>query len=268
MGLAVGGFLGCTERESPGGPVARGFAAHLCPIADACPCEQVFHDCEQTVLDRVGAWERRALDLGLTLDGECLDGALETIDRSAECGAESFGDCNVYTGGADVGEPCEHIDNFGIMSQCSHGLFCRGGVCAEQSRPILGVGELCATTVDGMMIPVGPGGGVCQEPLKCDWMESMVCVETSPTGAACTRETDCSFGDFCRGPSPDVLPSKDEPGVCAPRTKQQGESCEYLGECVDSLCVDGICHEYTEQPPTPSLCDMLLGINLPQDDAG
>ena len=265
-GLGIGALVGCTDRESPGGRVAREFAAHLCPVADACPCEQVLHDCEQTVLDRVGVWERRALDLGLVLDEECLDGALETLDAFAECGTNWFGECYVYTGGANVGEPCEQVDDIGIMSPCAQGLFCRNGACAEESRPILDVGEQCATE-DSSIVPVGPNGGVCREPLRCDWMASNVCVETSPTGATCTRETNCWFGDFCRGSSPDVMPSDDDPGVCAPRTKQQGEACEYLYECLDTICVDGICLELMEPPPRPSLCDMIFAVDYLQDDA-
>lgn len=244
--------------------MAREFAAHLCPIVDACACDQALDDCEQLVVDRVGRWEQGAIDLGLTLDEACLDLALQTIDGFAECGREWFGDCYVYSGAAGVGEPCERVDDLGLMSKCAPGLFCRGGICGEESEPTLDVGEQCATSPDGI-IPVAPNGGFCREPLKCDWMGSMVCVETSPTGATCTAEVECAIGDFCRASSPDVVPTEANPGVCTTRTKNRGEACEYANECVDTLCVDGTCHEFSEPPPTPLLCDMVGVISLASD---
>jgi len=261
LGILIGLLASCTERESPGRSVAREFAAHLCPIHDACPCDQALTNCTETVRARVGNWEELALELGLQLDEPCLDRALDTIDRFAQCGREWFGDCYVYSGNATVGDRCEMVDPVGLMSQCSQGLFCRGGVCTEERQPVLGLGDQCASSPDGIF-PIAPNGGVCDESLRCDWMDSMLCIEPGPTGAECVFVTDCPVGDFCRGTSPEVTPTEDEPGVCTTRTKAQGDSCEYVEECLDTLCVADVCQEIPEPTPTPLLCDMIGAIQL------
>lgn len=247
-GLALG-FVGCTERGSPERSVAREFAAHLCPIIGACPCDYRPDDCEERVLERFGRWERRAIELGLKLDEECLDAALETIDGFADCGREWFADCRVYGDLREVGESCESLDPIGLISPCSDGLGCRDGVCVEPGPRTLALGETCTEN------------GVCGADLRCDSADTMVCVETKPTGSVCTRELDCPTSDFCRAPSPEVMVSEQNPGVCSSRTKEPGESCEYVGECREAPCFEGKCIENT----TPLLCDMLWGLDLPED---
>lgn len=249
-GLALGGVVACTDRGSTERSVAREFAAHLCPIVDACPCEYRPEDCEGRVLEHFGRWERRAIELGLQLDTECLDAALETVDEFADCGREWFSDCRVYGDGRGVGEPCESLDPIGLMSPCAEGLGCRDGSCAEPGPRNLALGDACTEE-----------RGVCGDGLKCDNSDTMVCVETKPTGAVCTRELDCSPNDFCRGASPEVTVSEQDPGVCSPRTKEPGESCEFVAECRDAPCFEGKCIEET----TPLLCDMMWTLNSPDE---
>lgn len=260
-GVLVGLFGACTDRTSPERSVAREFAAHLCPNADACPCEHRLEDCEDQVLDRVGSWERRALELGLTLDEDCLDGALETLDGLAACGREWFDECYVYVGDRGVGEPCEWIDWFGVMSPCSHGLLCHQGVCAER-HPVFAEGEACATEIDGQPVPIR---GRCGEGLRCNSHGSLVCTPPKPTGSVCTANTECAYGDFCRGETPEMWwVDEDHPGTCTRATKQPGETCEIKGECIDSGCIDGRCIEIP-QPTEPTLCEVNRTILAPED---
>lgn len=220
--------------------------------------------CERTVLERVGAWEDKAIRLGLTLDEDCLDVVLSTIDGFAACGTDWFTDCHVYVGERGLGEPCERVDDLGLMSVCSSDFSCRAGKCAERGRPIFELGEPCVLWVNGEPTFFGPGGGTCREPLRCDWTETTVCIETLATGSPCTRIEQCDFADYCRGLTLEAPLDEADPGVCTPRTAEVGETCEYVGECATTICIEGKCVEIPPPPPpTPALCDMVSVLGQP-----
>ena len=106
----------CSDRHQFDSEVGQRVAEHLCSIQHNCDCEQdrLIENCESTVEQEIARHERRAVERGLEFDTECFEAFLSRIDETASCVRlddwfSPLG-CSVYSGTADVGDPCEHYE--------------------------------------------------------------------------------------------------------------------------------------------------------------
>lgn len=251
--VLFGLVVGCTRDPSPAveerSEFAMEFARRFCAVQTNCPCDDAapLPDCERFVESVVSKREATAKRNGLVYDEECAQEALARVDWLGTCEADPQDQpggppCPVYTKHRDVGEECTGYSGTPLMSDCRAGLECLSlhGVCFDLDDPrFLSLGEMCSgpSTVPGHPEECGPG-------LICDLFGTGKCVALPPivaTGGTCTSELACAPGDYCRGQTPDDLPSTEAPGVCTPATTPLNAACEHFLECEEYWCIDGIC---------------------------
>ncbi len=261
---AVVAFLAaCTDRVDVSSGVGRQVAERLCPIQSNCSCDEYFDDhqeisrCEAEVEQEIGQHERQALDRGLVLSSDCLAVFLDEIDGSSACGSGppwQTESCPVYSGTAEVGEPCQIYEFFPVMTDCRPGLACREGLCRNvESPPILDEGEICSETQS-----ILPSGflGMCREGLICDSNDTRRCITyveppRIPLGEECAAFFSCEGDSYCRPQEGTSGISEEMPGICSAPTPT-GQPCSFALECEEWLCEVGTC---TSTPP--KLCGAL-----------
>lgn len=246
LGLTL--LSGCVARHAEErSEFAMEFARRFCAVQAACPCRNAdpVPDCESVVESILGEREAEAKRNGLFFDEACAQHVLERADWFGTCEADPQDDpggpyCPVYTKGRDVGEECRGYWDYPGMSDCRAGLECAGGTCNDPDDPRLGaLGEPCG----GPPIVPGHANG-CGPGLICDLIETGTCVALPPavsTGGLCTSRLACRDGDYCRGQTPDDLPSVEMPGVCTTATTPLNAACEHFLECEEYWCINGIC---------------------------
>lgn len=215
-----------TEGEQTG-PQAdlQGMVEALCEQSMGCLChEQVYGetDCETK---RSLQWEERfskAEEAGLTFDAECVDTRIEQT-QAVGCGTagsdqvhlcQSF--CSPFVGDRGAGQSCEAIDE--VTSNCSQGLLCVDGLCADPCESLTGlpVGSLCMTE-DGTQFDDCAQGTFCS-------FNTLRCAELPGIGEPCT-DFQCAPGGYCN--YTDAQPRCDEAAT-------EGEYCD-TAECTQGL---------------------------------
>jgi hypothetical protein len=145
----------------------------------------------------------------------CADGVLNNAETAIDCGGGTCGGCM-------VGQACGMSD-----SNCVMTAYCDAGTCAAKKAP----GVTCAAMNECLMGICDPTDDVC-----CNVMCSGTCQSCKLAGSAGT----CSPVPFGADPDSECAGAEVCNGANQCR-KPQGEPCAANAECLNDICVDGVC---------------------------
>ena len=164
----------------------------------------------------------------------CEDGIKGADETDIDCGGVCGATCT-------VGQACA-----GAVD-CQGGLGCVDGRCCSSACD--GACESCAVPgKEGICAPIaGPDPGFCDGAQQCSWTRSCGLAN----GEFCTNDQQCGTGhcvaatycDDCEATGPCPAGFVCSEGSCAPAGRPLGVPCTSSGECVTSLCLDGVCCE-------------------------
>jgi hypothetical protein len=245
-------------------------ADHFCARQFACDCLdtrfETEADCEtaaQQIVDRIQTDGER---LGYDYHPECIGEWLDLVadygcspPRAVDPPRTCERTCYMYTGDADLNEPCEYSYS-GSVSPCATGLECNGASCQDpcedwEATHFAAAGDSCLErSCDEELfcnenqvcqaLPVAGEpcfNGACASNATCDQSDPdpmlWTCTDLVVLGDPCSGHGQCDSG-YCPA------------GFCAP-LPGRGESCEGTSVCGPNLD----CHEDVCVPAEAAVCD-------------
>ncbi len=220
----------CVPKEANGQPVPT-VAGHTPDLSGTCTAQAGAVVCTSGVCDT------KDNDCGYANgDGPCTDADGATVCRSGTCATSgpNLGTCVGCTADAQCPSATPVCDPTTNTCVDSGGCHVDADCAASQwcNAPAGGSGTCTAKLADGTPLPTMPVSvATCSASVGARVCQSGVCDPASDRcgSAACTKDSDCPSGDYCRSD-----------GTCVTKVSEGG-ACDGSNQCVDGDCQDEVC---------------------------